>query len=54
MKFDFQSLDYFSGTKIPVIFLLDVSGSMNSIDENGVTYIEQLNLGFETFLNIFI
>ncbi|SJZ81084.1 Uncharacterized conserved protein YegL, contains vWA domain of TerY type [Cetobacterium ceti] len=51
MKFDFQSLDYFSGTKIPVIFLLDVSGSMNSIDENGVTYIEQLNLGFETFLN---
>lgn len=50
MKFNFQSLDYFSGTKIPVIFLLDVSGSMGSIDRTGVPCIEQLNSGFETFL----
>lgn len=51
MKFNFQSLEYFSGTKVPVIFLLDVSGSMGSIDKSGVSCIEQLNLGFETFLN---
>lgn len=49
MKFNFQSLEYFSGTKVPVIFLLDVSGSMGSIDKSGVSCIEQLNLGFETF-----
>ncbi|MGL5901793.1 MAG: vWA domain-containing protein [Cetobacterium sp.] len=51
MKFNFQSLDYFSGTKIPVIFLLDVSGSMGTIDKTGVSCINQLNSGFEVFLN---
>ena len=51
MKFNFQSLEYFSGTKVPVIFLLDVSGSMNSIDKSGISCIKQLNSGFETFLN---
>lgn len=49
MKFNFQSLEYFSGTKVPVIFLLDVSGSMGSINKSSVSCIEQLNLGFETF-----
>ncbi|MGL6168938.1 MAG: vWA domain-containing protein [Fusobacteriaceae bacterium] len=51
MKFNFYNLDSFSGTKVPVIFLLDVSGSMSSIDKSGVSCIEQLNSGFETFLN---
>lgn len=51
MKFNFQSLEYFSETKVPVIFLLDVSGSMNSIDKSDISCIEQLNSGFETFLN---
>ncbi|MBC2849951.1 hypothetical protein H5J22_00560 [Cetobacterium sp. 8H] len=39
MRFNFQSLEYFSGTKVPVIFLLDVSGSMSSIDKSGISCI---------------
>lgn len=50
-NFEFLDLDYYSGKKLPVVFVLDVSGSMNIVDKTGVSCVNQLNLGFKVFLD---